>query len=83
MRLFDGLEEDARKRLEVKMPEVPDVLGRPGLPPVREGLRDILCSHRNEFTHWRYAYKDPQARYDTALVDEALTAIINAYDESA
>ena len=40
LELFDGLGEKTRRRLEDKMPEVPDPVA--GLPPYYPGIRDAL-----------------------------------------
>ena len=78
LKLFEGLKPDTQKQLEAKMPAVPD----PWLGwaiPVFEGLRKLLCSHRNEHTHWRYLYEDHFGTFETSALDRALTVIIDAY----
>ena len=92
LKLFDGLESSTQEILEAKMrkrsphsvwAEEPsmqnlnsdqqDMLGAKTHP-----LRDVLCSHRDEHTHWRYLYEDPVAQFETAEIDRALTVIIHA-----
>lgn len=80
VKLFEGLEPATQKQLEAKMPAVPDPLLGWAIP-VFEGLRKLLCSHRNEHAHWRYLYEDPFATFETPALDRALTVIIAAYGE--
>ena len=42
-------------------------------------LRDVLCSHRNAHTHWRFIHEVPNCAFETAEIDRALTVIIDAY----
>ena len=42
-------------------------------------LRDVLCSHRDAHTHWRFIHEDPSSVFETAEIDRALTVIIDAY----
>ena len=80
LKLFEGLEPATQKQLQAKMPVVPDPLLGSAFP-VYEGLRKLLCSHRNEHTHWRYLYEDHTGTFETAELDRALTVIIGAYDK--
>ena len=80
VKLFEGLEPATQKQLQEKMPAVPD----PWLGPafmVYEGLYELLRSHRNEHTHWRYLYEDPFGKFETSELDRALTVIIGTYDK--
>ena len=83
LQLFEGLEEATQKRLEAKMPPLLD----PWLGwPIREGLRELLCSHRKAFIKWRYPYEADEEgsifkTFETAAVHQALTVLIDAYYE--
>ena len=68
LELFDGLEQDTRKLFEEGMLSF-------------EPLPEILRSHKDARTHWRYSYEDPFAHFNTSALDRALTVILNAYDE--
>ena len=85
LQLFEGLEEATQKRLEAKMPAVPDPLLGWAIP-VFEGLRKLLCSHRDAFIKWRYPYEGDEEgsifkTFETASVHQALTVLIDAYYE--
>lgn len=43
-------------------------------------LRDVLCSHRDAHTHWRFIHEDPSGVFETAEINRALIVIIDAYD---
>ena len=83
LQLFEGLEEATQKRLEAKMPPLLD----PWLGwPIREGLRELLCSHRDAFIKWRYSYEADEEgsifkTFETGTVHEALTVLTDAYHE--
>ena len=83
LQLFEGLEEATQKRLEAKMPAMVDPwLGE----TLREGLRELLSSHRNAFIKWRYLYEGDEEgsifkTFETAAVHQALTVLIDAYYE--
>ena len=77
LELFDGLGESTRRRLEEKMPEVPDVV--PGLPPRYPGIRDALLQSRDVFTQWRYAHEHDALFAETGVLKTALAAIVEAY----
>lgn len=47
----------------------------------RHHLRDVLCSHRDAHTHWRFIHEDPRGVFETAEIDRALTVIIDAYEK--
>ena len=81
LELFDGLEEATRTWLAAQFPEVLSPV--PGFPPIRPGMRDTLCFHRNAFMRWRYLYENPGGNlFQTAELNEVLTAIIDAYDKA-
>ena len=77
LELFDGLEENARRRLEDKMPEVPSPVA--GLPPFYPGIRNALCQNKNLFVEWRYAHEHHSLFAETGVLKTALTAIVEAY----
>ena len=77
LKLFDGLGENARRRLEDKMPEVPRPVA--GLPPIYPGIRNVLCQNKNLFVEWRYAHEHVSLFAETGVLKTALTAIVEAY----
>ena len=95
LKLFDGLESRTQERLEARMrkqsshsvwaedsrmqnlnADLQDILGAKMHP-----LRDVLCSHRDAHTHWRFIHEDPEGVFETAEIDRALTVIIDAYEK--
>ncbi len=79
LQLFEGLEEATQKRLQAKMPPMVDPWTRETL---RAGLRELLSSHQNAHTDWRYLYEDPRFKtFETSAFHEALRVIIDAYGE--
>ncbi len=95
LELFNGLESSTQEILEAKMrkrsphsvwAEEPsmqnlnsdqqDMWGARMHP-----LRDVLRSHCDAHTHWRFLYERPSAQFETSEIDRALTVIIEAYDE--
>ena len=82
LKLFDGLKEDTRRRLEAKMQDVP----LPGadltkFPWIRKGLHEALRLNRNAFVDWRYLHEARTGRvFETAAIKQALTVIVEAYD---
>ena len=79
LELFDGLEQETRNRLGARMPEVP---GAPGRPPIRPGLREVLSFHGHAFEHYRYLYEDFRGVFKTPELEQALTAIIQVYENT-
>ncbi len=83
LQLFKGLEETTQKRLEAKMPPLLD----PWLGwPIREGLRELLSSHRKAFIKWRYSYEGDEEgsifkTFETAAIHQALTVLTAVYHE--
>ena len=77
LNLFDALGENARTRLEQRMPEVPSPVA--GLPPYYPGIRDALCQNKNLFVEWRYAHEHHSLFAETGVLKTALTAIVEAY----
>ena len=81
LKLFLGLGEDAQRRLSEKMPEHPSPL--PGFPPAYPGMKNALSDCRNIFVEWRYSHERRHLRAETGVLKTALSAIIEAYDESS
>jgi hypothetical protein len=78
LKLFDGLNEDTRTRLESAHPEVPHPLR--GFPPIRPGLRSMLDSNSTAFVEWRYLHERSGARFPDGEFDEALSSVIGEFD---
>ncbi|WP_299616741.1 hypothetical protein [Pelagibius sp.] len=78
LKLFDGLNKDARTRLESAHPEVPHPLR--GFPPIRPGLRSMLGSNNTAFVEWRYLHERSSARFPDGQFDEALSSVIGEFD---
>ena len=75
LKLFDGLGENTRRRLENRMPEFPNPV--PGLPPAYPGIRDALRQNRDVFTEWRYAHEHDGLIAQTPVLQTALKAIVD------
>jgi len=80
LKLFDGLGENAQKRLQGKMPEIESPVR--GLPPIYPGMRNALTRCRNVFVEWRYAHEHESLDAETGVLNTALKAIVEAYDDS-
>ena len=94
LKLFQSLEQNTQEMLEAKMRKVsPHSVwaGQPrmqNLGPLEQAmfaakmhpLRDILRSHSDANMRWRYIYEEPEAKFETAEIDRALTVIIDAYE---
>ena len=76
LKLFDGLGESTRRRLEDKMPEVPGPLPE---WPIYPGIRNALCQNKDIFTDWRYAHEHDALTAETGVLKAALKAIVDAY----
>ena len=57
--------------------------GWPGIPemsPFTYGsLAELLRSHRDSYTHWRYLHEKHSGVFRTSELSQALTVILNAY----
>ena len=73
LELFDRLPVRTRRRLEQKMPGVPEV--HPDLPSVYPGIREVLEANRTLFVEWRYLHERPQALAETSVLKEAMSVI--------
>lgn len=81
LKLFDGLNEDTRTRLESAHPEIPHPYR--GFPPIRPGLRSMLDSNRDAFVVWRYLHEHSSARFPDGEFNEALSSVIREFDWTA
>lgn len=81
LKLFDGLNEDTRTRLERAYPEIPHPL--PGFQPVRPGLRTILASNNSAFVDWRYLHELSRARFPHGEFHKALSSVIAEFNRTA
>ena len=79
LKLFEQLEPDTQKLLRSEMPGRPDILE---VSPFDYGsLPEILWSHRDAHTHWRFLHEKPTGVFRTGELNQALTVIINAYEK--
>ena len=76
LKLFDGLGESTRKRLEDRMPEVPGPI--PDWPHY-PGIRNAMRQSKDIFTEWRYAHEHDALFAETGVLKTALAAIVEAY----
>ena len=85
LKLFEGLSEDTQTRLEERLPSQLDPVSLrlriQDFFPVGAGMRKVLEFHRCSFMHWRYKYESPGGSFYLPALDEALTVIINTYDQ--
>ena len=81
LNLFDRLNEDTRTGLESAHPEIPHPLR--GFRPLRPGLRSLLASNNTAFVKWRYLHEHSSARFPEGEFDEALSAVIREFDQTA
>ena len=81
LKLFQQLEPGTQESLQAHMPGLTMLpVGLPeGAPYPHESLPELLWSHRDAHTHWRYIYERPSATYRSSEIDQALTVIINSY----
>lgn len=77
LRLFEGLERETQELLQAKMPGWP---GIPEMSPFTYGsLAELLWSHRDSYTHWRYLHEKHSAVFRNGELNQALTVLLNAY----
>lgn len=81
LKLFDGLNEDTRTRLESALPEIPHPCR--GFRPIRPGLRSMLDCNRDAFVQWRYLHEHSSARFPDGEFNEALSSVIGEFDRTA
>ncbi len=77
LKLFDALEENTRRQLQDRMPEIPSPVE--GLPPYYPGIRDALSQNRNVFVEWGNAHEYHSLFAETGVLTTALKAIVEAY----
>ena len=78
LKMFDGLPEPTRIRLENSHPELPNPT-HPKLPPIREGLRSILASNSAKFVEWRYQHELSSGMFSNGPFNEALSSVIGEF----
>ena len=79
LELFKKLKPDTQKLLLEKMPGRPDILE---VSPFDYGsLPELLWSHRDAHTHWRFIHERQWGVFRTGELNQALTVIINAYEK--
>ena len=85
LKLFEGLSENTRTRLEEGLPSRLDpvslLLGVQEPCPPGAGMRKVLEFHRHSFEHWRYKHERARGLFYLSYLDEALTVIIDTYDQ--
>ena len=81
LKLFDGLNEGTRTRLESSHPEIPHPYR--GLPPIRPSLRSMLESNSDAFVEWRYLHELSSARFPIGEFNKALSSVIGEFDRTA
>ena len=85
LKLFKGLSEDTQAQLEGRLPSRLDSvslrLGVQDFFPVGAGMRKVLEYHRHSFERWRYLHEDPREICYLPELNEALTVIIETYNQ--
>ena len=85
LELFEGLSENTQTRLEEELPSQLDSVSLrlriQDFFPVGAGMRKVLEFHRCSFMNYRYRYESPGGSFYPPALDEALTVIINTYDQ--
>ena len=78
LKLFDGLPEQTRIRLENSHPVLlnPD---HPKLPPFRQGLRSLLASNSAKFVEWRYPHEILHSSFPNGEFKAALSSVIDEF----
>lgn len=80
--LFDALHADTQARLRERFQVRSDTFGAQSADPFgMVGMKEVLEAHRETFEHWRYVHEH-DALFASSQLDEALTAIIEAYGAS-
>ena len=95
LKLFLSLGENTQELLEARMRKVsPNSVwaDQPGMQnlssdvqemfhAMMQPLRDVLCSHRDSHTHYRYLYEKYGGRFEIGEINHALNVIIDVYYE--
>ncbi|MDE3257700.1 MAG: hypothetical protein OYM47_07710 [Gemmatimonadota bacterium] len=95
LNLYLSLSENTRELLEARMRKVSPYsiwADQPGMRNLNSEvqelfhakmhpLRDVLCSHRDSHTHYRYLYEKPGGRFEIGEISHALKVIIDVYYE--
>ena len=94
LKLFQSLNKETQEFMETKMrklshystysedprfknqsPDVQEMFGSKMNP-----LRDILSSHADLYTRWRYLHEGLPAKFESSEIDHALTVLIDTYE---
>ena len=79
LKLFEQLEPDTQELLRTEMPGWAEIIE---VSPFDYGsLPEILWSHRDAHTYWRFFHERQWGVFRTAELNQALTVIISAYDK--
>ncbi len=78
LKLFDGLPEQTRTRLENSHPEKL-ILDHLTLLPTHQGLRSLLASNRATFVDWRYPHEIFSGSYQSEELNAALSSVIDEF----
>ncbi len=78
LKLFDGLPEQTRKRLENSYPE-PPTSHNPLLLPARKDLRSLLELNRTKFVEWRYLHELSNSSFPDGQFKVALSSVIDEF----
>ncbi|MEM8792922.1 MAG: hypothetical protein AAGE80_14980 [Pseudomonadota bacterium] len=79
LKLFNGLSDETRGRLESAHPEIPNM--HKALAPVRRGLKSLLEANQSKFVEWRYLYEMSRGSFPTGEFSEALSAVFADWSE--
>ena len=79
LRLFKGLEPETQELLQAGMPGWPQILEMSSY--THGSLAELLWSHRDSHTYWRYLHEKRLGVFRTGELNQALSVILNAYDE--
>ena len=77
--LFMGLEPETQELLQAGMPGWSEILG--GTPFTYGSLAELLWSHRDSHTYWRYLHEKRWGVFRSGELNQVLTVILNAYDK--
>lgn len=95
LKLFKSLKQDTQEMLEARMRKVSPWSMNAGQLGMHEAprdvqdmffarthpLRDVLSDHSDANMRWRFLYERHMETFETGEIDNALTVIIDAYNE--